>query len=34
MGKYHNDVNKFWDNFLDAVIECGISEDYADWYVI
>ena len=28
-----NDVNKFWAGFRKSVIQYGISESDADWYV-
>ena len=33
MDKNHNEVNKFWVNFRSVVIEQGINEKNADWYV-
>jgi hypothetical protein len=33
MDKKHHDVNKFWLNFREAVIENGVPEKYADWYL-
>jgi integron integrase len=33
MGDKIDDVNKFWDRFRDLVIQSGVSESYADWYV-
>ena len=34
MDKNGNDVNVFWFNFREAVIENGVSDRYTDWYVI
>ncbi|MDB9822204.1 site-specific integrase [Deltaproteobacteria bacterium] len=28
-----NDVNKFWVRFRDSVIQYGVPDTYADWYV-
>ena len=33
MGDKINDVNKFWDRFRDLIIQSGVSDSYADWYV-
>ena len=33
MGDKINDVNRFWDQFRDLVIQSGVSDSYADWYV-
>ena len=27
------DVNDFWSKFLDTVLEAGVSEKNAEWYV-
>jgi len=32
--KNNNDsVNRFWDNFRNVVIEQGVDQKYADFYV-
>ena len=33
MGVKINDVNRFWNQFRDLVIQSGVSDSYADWYV-
>ena len=33
MTKNDNGVNAFWGDFRANVIENGVSEKYADWYV-
>ena len=33
MDKNSNDVNKFWVKYRDVVIENGITDKYADYYV-
>jgi integron integrase len=33
MAKNDNDVNGFWGNFRKKVIDTGVQEKYADWYV-